>query len=128
MQTDRGIWTRFDCIFLFADPPSITIPSAAVQAVDGDNVTLNCTAEGLPLPDIIALVEPYGGGTPVEIERDTETTEQRNESARQTTGFLTLQNVRPIDTANYTCNVSTASSSSSNSYICDVVRMLGDSV
>ena len=106
---------------MFADPPSITIPPAAVQAVDGDNVTLNCTAEGLPLPNITWLVEPYGGGTPVEIERDTETTEQRNESARQTTGFLTLQNVRPIDTANYTCNASNRLGSDASNALVEVL-------
>ena len=88
------------------DPPSITSPPAAVQAVDGDNVTLNCTAEGLPLPNLTALVEPYGGGAPMEIERDIETTDRINESAHQITGFLILQNVRPIDTGNYTCNAS----------------------
>jgi len=103
------------------DPPSITSPPAAVQAVERDNVTLSCTAEGRPLPNITWLVEPYSGGAPVEIERDSGATEQRNKSAHQTTGFLTLQNVRPIDTGNYTCNTSNRLGSNTSKALVEVL-------
>ena len=68
-----------------------------------DAVELTCTAEGLPRPDIMWLVEPYGGGAPVNIATNfTIITQEVN--ITHTTSFLTLPSVNLQDTANYTCN------------------------
>ena len=92
------------CHCFHVDPPSILSPPVAVEAVHEETVELSCTAEGLPVPDIMWLVEPYGGGVPVEIVTSTNITEEANTTHK--TSFLTLLSVSPIDTANYTCNAS----------------------
>ena len=86
------------------DPPSIITAPVGVEAVYEERVELNCTAEGLPMPTIMWLVEPYGGGSAVDIVTPTDITQEGNTT--HTTSFLTLLNVNPIDTANYTCTAS----------------------
>ena len=49
------------------------------------------------------LVEPYGGGLPVNIATNFTITAQEVNIAH-TTSILTLPSVNPQDTANYTCN------------------------
>ena len=83
------------------DPPSIITAPVGVEAVYEEMVELNCTAEGLPMPTIMWLVEPYGGGSAVDIVIPNNITQEGNTT--HTTSFLTLVNVSPNDTANYTC-------------------------
>ena len=87
-----------------SDQPSIISPPVEVEAVYGDVVKLNCTAEGLPVPTITWLMEPFGGGMPVDIVTRNSATESGD--ATHITSFLTLLSVNPNDTANYTCSAS----------------------
>ena len=89
---------------LCLDPPSIITAPVRVEALYEDMVELNCTAEGLPMPSIMWLVEPYGGGSAVDISISTNITQEGN--ATHTTSFLALLSVSPNDTANYTCTAS----------------------
>ena len=84
-------------------------------------VELNCTAEGLPMPSITWLVEPYGGGAAVDIATSTNITQEGN--AIHTTSILTLVSVNPNDTANYTC---TASNHLGNHTEIALVEVLGE--
>ena len=70
----------------------------------GDVVKLNCIAEGLPVPTITWLMEPYSGGMPVDIVTRNSVTESVN--ATHIMSFLTLLSVNPSDAANYTCSAS----------------------
>ena len=56
------------------------------------------------MPTIMWLVEPYGGGSAVDIMISTDITQEGNTT--HTKSFLTLLSVSPIDTANYTCTAS----------------------
>ena len=87
----------------------------------GDVVELNCTAEGFPVPTITWLMEPFGGGIPVDIVTRNNVTE--NENAPNITSFLTLLSVNPNDTANYTCNASNIFDSATEKASVDILGM-----
>ena len=106
-------------MYLCSDPPSIISPPVGVQAVYGDVVELNCIAEGLPVPTITWLMEPFGGGIPVIRDNVTE-----NENAPHITSLLTLLSVNPNDTANYTCNASNFLGSVTEKAFVEVLGML----
>ena len=89
---------------MYIDPPSIISPPAGVEAVYENTVELSCTAEGLPVPNITWLVEPYGGGVLMDVVMNTNIRDDTNTT--HITSLLTLLSVNPIDTANYTCNAS----------------------
>ena len=108
-------------MYLCLDPPSIISPPVGVEAVYGDVVELNCTAEGLPVPTITWLMEPFGGGMPVDIVTRNNVTE--NENSPYITSFLTLLSVNPNDTANYTCNASNSLGSETEKTFVEVLGM-----
>ena len=88
----------------------------------GDVVELNCTAEGLPVPTITWLMEPFGGGMPVDIVLRNNLTENTN--ATHITSFLTFLSVNPNDTANYICNASNFLGSETERASVEVLGML----
>ena len=88
----------------------------------GDVVELNCTAEGLPVPTITWLMEPFGGGMPVDIVTRNNVTE--NENSPYITSILTLLSVNLNDTANYTCNASNSLGSETEKAFMEVLGML----
>ena len=98
------VYMKHMYMYLCSDTPSIISPPVGVQAVYGDVVKLNCTAEGFPVPTITWLMESFGGGMPVDIVTRNNVTE--NENSVYTTSSLTLLSVNPNDTANYICNAS----------------------
>ena len=111
-------------IYLCLDPPSITSPPLGIQAVYGDVVELNCTAEGFPVPTITWLMEPFGGGIPVDIVIVTRNNVTGNENAPHITSSLTFLSVNPNDTANYTCNASNFLGSVTEKAFVEVLGML----
>ena len=104
---------------LHIDPPSIITAPDGVEAVYEEMVELNCTAEGLPMPTIMWLVEPYGGGLAVDIMIPTNITQEGNTT--HTTSVLTLLRVSPNDTANYTCTASNRLGSDTKSAFVEVL-------
>ena len=108
-------------LYLCSDPPSIINPPVGVEVLYGDVVELNCTAEGHPVPTITWLMEPFGGGIPVDIATRNNVTE--NENSPYITSFLTLLSVNPNDTANYTCNASNSLGSETEKTFVEVLGM-----
>ena len=104
---------------LHIDPPSIITVPDGVEAVYEEMVELSCTAEGLPMPTIMWLVEPYGGGLAVDIMIPTNITQEGN--ITHTTSVLTLLRVSPNDTANYTCTASNRLGSETESAFVEVL-------
>ena len=108
-------------MYLCLDPPTIISPPVEVEAVYGDVVELNCTTEGLPVPTITWLMEPFGGGIPVDIVTRNNVTE--NENFPSKTSLLTLLSVNPNDTGNYTCNASNSLGSVTEKAFVEVLGM-----
>ena len=75
---------------------------------------LNCSADGFPVPDIMWTVELYDGEIPT-----FNITEER--TSLQVTGYITILNVSPLDTANYTCNASNTLGSSTAQVFVEVL-------
>ena len=86
------------------DGPTIISPPGDVEAEYHDNVTLSCIAEGLPPPNITWFVQP-SGGSPSELMEDTNIAIEIETVDDGASSTLTLYNVQPSDTANYTCSI-----------------------
>ena len=122
------VYMKHMYMYLCSDPPSIISLPVGAQAVYGDVVELNCTAEGFPVPTITWLMESFGGGMPVDIATRSNVTENVNSphvtNATHITSVLTLLSVNPIDTANYTCNASNLLGSETERASVEVLGML----
>ena len=106
---------------------SLTVPPLIVQAVitvdpvntDAEylsNVSLSCTAQGVPVPDFAWTVDSGSGPVDVvESGRISITIVQISINEQMST--LTLTSVLPSDTATYTCNANNSNGTDSGSAV-----------
>ncbi len=81
--------------------PRITVAPNDTQAEYQDEVILSCTAEGMP-PPTFAWYREVPGQPPVELNATLSTTDE-GVVVYERISTLTLADVQPSDTANYTC-------------------------
>ena len=77
-----------------------------------DNVSLSCTTEGMPPPTVSWFVE-HSGMPPKQLTSGT--TSKKGVAAYEVISTLTLYDVEPSDTANYTCEAINALGAASDS-------------
>jgi hypothetical protein len=85
---------------LFLGPPTITIqPSKTVYALIGQRVTLECTADGDPIPSVywIEPVRRGRGDVPLEVDPSTP------ERSFAGTAIVDIASVERDDQGTYTC-------------------------
>ena len=93
------------CYNLLVVIPVIQIHPITQAGIAGGSVTLNCTAKGFPLTNIVWLKN----GTQIDpdlIEDTTVTAVRGDEITIYVLSALTIENLQLHDVANYSCNAS----------------------
>ena len=92
-------------LFISAVIPVVTIHPVTQASIAGDSVTLNCTARGFPLTDIVWLKNGIQLN-PDLIDDTSVTATEGNETTIYVLSSITIENLQLHDVANYSCNAS----------------------